>query len=83
MRRKPKHGTIQRALTILGIALALRRRRRTLKRGLRILKRGVLVLGIAAVLVVAVIWNKRKRGQVEEVTSGSKPIEGVGTAVAP
>jgi hypothetical protein len=69
MRRKPKHGTIQRALTILTLALALRRRRRALKRGLLVLRRGLLVLGITAALVVAVVWSKRKRGQVEEVPS--------------
>jgi hypothetical protein len=83
MKRKPKHLSIQRAVTILTLALALRRRRRTLKRGLRILKRGVFVVSVAVALVVAVVWNKHKRGQVEEVSSGSRPIEGVGTAVAP
>jgi hypothetical protein len=83
MGMKAKQVSIERALAILSFALSVRRRRRILERGLRILKRSVFVFGIPAALVVAVVWNKRKRGQVEEVPSGSKPIEGVGTAVAP
>jgi hypothetical protein len=43
-------------------------------------KRLLLVAGVVTVAVV--VWNKRKGGQVQEVSSGSKPIEGVGTAVA-
>jgi hypothetical protein len=42
------------------------------------LKRALLVAGVAA---AAIVWNKRKRGQVEEVSSGSRPIEAVGTQV--
>ena len=46
---------------------------------MRILKLGALVLGVAAGIVGVVVWNKRKRGQVEDVFSGSKPIEAVET----
>jgi hypothetical protein len=42
------------------------------------LKRALLV---AVVVAAAIVWNKRKRGQVEEASSGSRPIEAVGTQV--
>lgn len=66
---------------ILSLALAVRRHQRRVKRGLRILTRAVLVLSVAAGVGVVVVWNKRKRGQVEEVPTGSKPIEAVGTQI--
>ena len=71
--------TLKRALTALGVALMLRRRRRDIKRGWRVLKWGAIVLSLAATVVALVVWNKRKRRQVEEVPVGQKPIEGVGT----
>jgi len=55
------------------------RRRGATIRGMTF-KRLLLIAGVVAVAVV--VWNKRKGGQVQEVSSGSKPIEGVGTAVA-
>jgi hypothetical protein len=73
--------TLKRALTVLSLALMVRRRRRTLKRSLPMLKRGAVVLGIAAAVGAVLLRKKRKRGQVEEVSSGSKPIEAVGTQV--
>jgi hypothetical protein len=77
-----RQTTPKRVLTLLSLALALRRHHRRAKRGVRILRRGLLVLAFVAGVVVAVLWNKRKRGQSEEVPSGQKPIEGVGTQTA-
>jgi hypothetical protein len=72
--------TVKRLLAVLSLALAVRRHQRRVERGLRIVKRGVLVAAVA-VGVAAVVWNRRKRAQAEEVPTGSKPIEGVGTAI--
>ena len=66
---------------ILSLALAARRHQRRVKRSLRVLKRGSVVLAVAG-LAGLVVWNKRKRGQVGEVSTGSKPIEAVGTQIA-
>jgi hypothetical protein len=77
-----KQTTSKRVLTLLGLALALRRHHRRAKRGVRILRRGLLVLAFVAGVVVAVVWNKRRGVRFEEVPSGQKPIEGVGTQTA-
>ena len=71
--------TLKRALTALYVALMLRRRRRDIERGWLVLKWGALLLSLAATVVILVVWNKRRRGQVEEAPAGRKPVEGLGT----
>ena len=74
-----KRTTLERGLALLGLALAVRRRRRNVIRGLRVLRRALLVLGVAAPFVIAIVWSRRKRARVDEVPSGSRPVLEVGT----
>jgi len=77
-----RQTTPKRVLTLLSLGLALRRHHRRAKRGVRILRRGLLVFAFVAGVVVAVVWNRRKGVQSQEVPSGQRPIEGVGTQTA-